>query len=301
MILVFGSLNVDLSFALPHLPAAGETVLAPGYVPGPGGKGLNQAVAAARAGAATAMHGRLGDDSFGAMLRRTLAEEGIAADGVLAGDLPTGCAAIAVAADGANLILVGSGANREARADQVPDAALGPGTTVVLQLEVPVAETLALAVRARARGARVILNAAPAATLPANALAAVDIVIVNEIEAAMLTGEVDMARAGRRLSAAPGATAIVTRGGEGALAFVGGRCWQVGVLPIRPVDTVGAGDAFVGVLAARLDAGDDLPRALHAASVGGGLACMAAGAVAAMPTAAAIAANLGRLAPPIEV
>ncbi|BBK40593.1 ribokinase [Allostella vacuolata] len=298
MILVFGSLNLDLSFALPHLPVPGETVLAPGYRPGPGGKGLNQAVAAARAGAAAAMYGRLGDDAFGHSLRQTMAEEGIDASGVLDGALPTGCAAIAVGADGANLILVGSGANGEATAAQVPDAALGPGTTVVLQLEVPVQETLALAARARSRGARTILNAAPAAPLPPGALDPIDVLVVNEIEAAMLTGAPDADAAGRRL-ARSGTTVIVTRGGDGASAFVDGQCWHIGALPIRPVDTVGAGDAFVGVLAARLDAGDELPAALRAASVGGGLACLKPGAVAALPSADAIAAHLDRLAPAV--
>ena len=299
MILVFGSLNLDLSFALPHLPVPGETVLAPGYRPGPGGKGLNQAVAAARSGASTAMYGRLGDDAFGHSLRRTMAEEGIDASGVLDGALPTGCAAIAVGADGANLILVGSGANGEASAAQVPDAALGPGTTVVLQLEVPVQETLALAARARSRGARTILNAAPATPLPPGALDSIDVLVVNEVEAAMLTGEPAADGAGRQLAARSGAAVIVTQGGAGASAFVDGQCWNIGALAIRPVDTVGAGDAFVGVLAARLDAGCDLPGALRAASVAGGLACLTTGAVAALPDADAIAAHLDRLAPAV--
>lgn len=113
------------------------------------------------------MYGRVGADPFGETLRQTLAAEGIAGAGVAPGQSATGCAAIAVAADGRNLIMVGSGANREATADQVPDDALDAGTTLVLQLEVPIAETVALARRARARGARVVLNAAPAAVLPA--------------------------------------------------------------------------------------------------------------------------------------
>ncbi|WP_374446897.1 PfkB family carbohydrate kinase [Stella sp.] len=297
MILVFGSLNIDLAFALPHLPVEGETVLAPGYLPGPGGKGLNQAVAAARAGAVTAMYGRVGDDEFGRMLRRTMADERIAADGVATGRLPTGCAALAVAADGRNLIMVGSGANREASADQVPDAALGPGTTVLLQLEVPIADTAALAARARARGARVVLNAAPAAALPAAALATVDVLVVNEIEAAMLTGIADAEAALAALARAGDGAAVLTRGAAGATALAGDRRWDVPALPIRPVDTVGAGDAFVGALAAGLDAGLDLPAALRRASVAGGLACLTPGAVAAMPDLAAIEAHLDRLPP----
>lgn len=297
MILVFGSLNIDLSFPLPHLPVEGETVLAPACQPGPGGKGLNQAVAAARSGAATAMYGRVGDDPFGETLRRTLAAEGIAAAGVAPGQSATGCAAIAVAADGRNLIMVGSGANREATADQVPEDALDDRTTLVLQLEVPIAETVVLARRARARGARVVLNAAPAAVLPTGALAAVDVLVVNEIEAAMLTGLSDPDAALGVLAAGDCGAVVLTRGGAGATARRGAESWHVPALAIRPVDTVGAGDAFVGALAAALDAGADLPAALRRASVAGGLACLKPGAVAAMPDRAAIDAALDRLPP----
>lgn len=297
MILVFGSLNIDLTFSLPHLPVEGETVLAPGYLPGPGGKGLNQAVAAARAGAATAMYGRVGDDAFGHSLRRTMADEGIAADGVAIGRMPTGCAAIAVGGDGSNIIMVGSGANGEASQDQVPDAALTPGTTVVLQLEVPIADTVAVATRARAGGARVVLNAAPAAALPDGALAVVDVLVVNEIEAAMLTGLADADAALAVLAQAGCGAVVLTRGAAGATAVAGGGRWTVPALPIRPVDTVGAGDAFVGALAAALDDGLDLPTALRRANVAGGLACLTPGAVAAMPGRAAIDAHLDRLPP----
>lgn len=299
MILVFGSLNLDLAFPLPHLPVAGETVLAPGYLPGPGGKGLNQAVAAARAGAATAMYGRLGADAFGTLLRQALAADGIDAGGIAAGRLPTGCAAIAVDGQGRNQIIVGSGANGEATADQVPEAALSPATTLLLQLEVPIPETLALARRARAAGARVILNAAPAAPVPAGGLSAVDILVLNEIEAAMLGGGAEAAAAARRLAQDTTSTVILTRGADGADAFAGPRSWRIGALPVRAVDTVGAGDCFVGVLGARLDAGDDLPTAMRWASVAGGLACLVPGAVAALPTRAAIAARLHELAPAV--
>lgn len=299
MILVFGSLNIDLSFSPPHLPARGETVLSPSYRTGPGGKGLNQAVAAARAGAATAMFGRLGDDGFGARLRRTLAAEGIDASGVLAGRLPTACATIAVDAEGHNQIIVGSGANGEATADQVPDRILTPAATLLLQLEVPVAESLALARRARAAGARVVLNAAPAALLPADALEAVDILVLNEVEATMLGGDGDPARAARRLAQDAAATVVLTLGAAGAAAFAGPRSWHVGALPIRAVDSVGAGDCFVGVLAARLDAGDELPAALRWAAVAGGLACLAPGAVDALPVRSAIAGRLHELAPAV--
>ncbi|MGE0717624.1 MAG: PfkB family carbohydrate kinase [Alphaproteobacteria bacterium] len=304
MIIVFGSLNVDLGFSLARLPVPGETILTPTYVPGPGGKGLNQAVAAARAGAAVAMHGCLGDDGFAAMLRRTMRDDGIDGAGVLVGRLPTACAAIMVDAEGRNQIVVGSGANGEARQEGVPDAALAPGTTLVLQLEVPVADSAALARRARDRGARVVLNAAPAAALPPGMLDAVDILVVNEIEAGMvaagagLAGEGDPIAAGRSLAAGFAGTVVVTLGAAGAVALGAGGGWRAAALPIRPVDTVGAGDAFVGALAARLDAGDDLPAALRWASAAGGLACTKAGAAAALPHRAAILAALDAVPPP---
>ncbi|MCC7271571.1 MAG: ribokinase [Alphaproteobacteria bacterium] len=305
MICVFGSLNVDLSFALPRLPVPGETVLSDGCTTGPGGKGLNQAVAAARAGARVAMHGCVGADPFADLLGAAMRAAGVDMSGVAVGTLPTGCAAIAVDADGRNQIMVASGANRAARAAQVADAALSPATTVVLQLEVPIAETVALARRARRHGARVVLNAAPAAALPQGALDAVDVLVVNEIEAGAIarasgaTAAADPVAAGRFLAGRFAGTCVVTLGAAGAVAFTGATGWRIGALAVRPVDTVGAGDAFVGVLAARLDDGDALPAALRWAGVAGGLACLGRGAAAALPDRAALAAALPGLAPAI--
>ena len=303
MIVVFGSINADLIMAVNSLPRAGETVLCPSYQVAPGGKGANQAVAAARAGAEVAMFGQVGADGFGDLVVQALADAGVDTGGVLRARAPTACAAIGVDKDGENQIIVASGANLQARADQVPDALLGSETTLVLQLEVPIEEIAALTARAGRAGARIILNAAPAGPAPDAVLAGVDVLVVNGIEAEALCrgigGEetVGPEAAAMSLAATFGVICAVTLGGEGARAFGPEGAWTVDALPITPVDTTGAGDAFVGVLAASLDCGRGFEESLHRASVGAGLACLAEGAQAALPDGAAIDARLADLAP----
>lgn len=302
MIVVFGSINVDLVVRVATLPRPGETVLAPGYRAVAGGKGANQAVAAARAGAATHMIGRVGRDAFAEVALATLRQAGVDLAGVDAGEAPTGCAMICVDAQGNNQIAVASGANREVRAAQLDDALLGPGTTLVLQLEVDPDETWAVVRRARARGSRIVLNIAPAAPVPSEIARSCDVHIMNEIEATMLAQqagltETDPATAAHGIAGAWGVTAVVTLGDAGARAFDGKVAWRIGALPVTPVDTTAAGDAFVGVFAATLDHGEDLPTALRRASVAGALACTKQGAQPSLPDAAAIDAALPDLAP----
>jgi ribokinase len=203
---------------------------------------------------------------------------------------PTGCASIMVGADGENLIAVASGANTDVRADAVPDAVLGPGTVLVCQMEVPAAENAVLIRRARARGARVVLNLAPALPLHPIALSEIDFLVANEGEAASLDEPFD------RIAARLRQALIVTGGAAGATAFLatGGRI-DVPALAIEPVDTTGAGDTFVGVVATGLEQGLDLADALRRASVAAGLACLGRGAQAAMPDTAAISAALALL------
>jgi ribokinase len=299
MILVFGSLNADLVFELRALPRPGETVLCPGYALEPGGKGANQAAAAAKAGARVRMVGRLGDDSFGAFLRQGLAQAGVDCAGIATGAEATGVAVIAVEGGGENQILVGSGANLATRADQVADEDLAPGVTVLCQNEVDPAATFGLLQRAARRGARTILNLAPAAALPADLLDALDVLVVNELEATMAAGDpgADPAALARGLAARHGLTCVVTLGREGAIARTAAEGWRIGALAVEPVDTTGAGDAFVGVLAAALDQDLELPAALRRASVAAGLACTRLGAQTSQPLAADIDARLGDLAP----
>jgi ribokinase len=298
MIVVFGSINADLVMAVDSLPRAGETVLCPSYQVVPGGKGANQAAAAARAGAGAAMFGQVGADGFGDLVVQALADAGVDTDGVLRARAPTGCAAIGVDKAGENQIIVASGANLEARADQVPDDLLAPETTLVLQLEVPVGEIARLAARAKGAGTRIILNAAPAGPAPDALLRSVDILVVNEIEAeALYPGTAGPETAARGLAESLGVICAVTLGPEGARAFGHAGAWTVDALNITPVDTTGAGDAFVGVLAASLDKGCGFEESLHRASVGAGLACLAEGAQTALPDGAMIEARLSDLAP----
>jgi ribokinase len=290
VILVFGSINVDVVVPVPHLPAAGETVLGGDYALLPGGKGANQALAARRAGAEVRLAGAVGADSFAAVALAGLKRDGVDTGLVRVVDTPTGCALIMVGADGENLIAVASGANQSVRADQVPDALLGPRTLVVAQMEVPFAETQALIRRARARGGGCLLNLAPALPIDPAVLPDLDLVVANAGEAARLGPEV--ARQLRR-------GLVITRGAAGAEAHLAdGSSLAVPALPVDAVDTTGAGDTFVGVLAAALDAGLTLDRALPRASAAAGLSCLARGAQAAMPDVAAIEAAAARLVSP---
>jgi ribokinase len=304
VIVVFGSLNMDLVMPVAVLPRPGETVLCPGYQLKPGGKGANQAVAAARAGARTALFGCVGRDDFGSALIDILGREGIDVGGIQRTAEPTGCAMICVDAGGENFIAVASGANRTAAAALVPDTALGAGTTVLMQMEVPAPENWGVLTRARRRGARTVLNVAPAAPVPTAALADLDVLVVNELEAATIAGTLDINGVdgpdlARALAKAADVTCIITLGAAGAVAAErDGALWQVDTLRVEAVDTTGAGDAFCGILTAALDAGLALPEALRRASVGAALACTALGAQESLPAGRDIAARLAEVATP---
>lgn len=302
MLVVFGSINADLLFKVEALPRPGETVLCPDYTFAPGGKGANQAAAAAKAGAEVRFVGNVGGDAYGPVVRRLLAEAGVEVDALGTVDRPTAIAVIGVDARGENAIIVASGANLETRATQVPDAWLAPGTTVLCQNEIRSEETFALLCRARDRGARTILNLAPASPVPPEVLGALDLLVVNEIEAAMAAGhEATTPEAlARELHRRFGLTCVVTLGAEGALAAGPDGLHRVSSLAVEPVDTTGAGDAFVGVLAACLDRGRRLPEALHRASVAAGLACEQVGAQTAQPRHPEIEARLADCPPPVR-
>jgi ribokinase len=302
MIVVFGSINIDLVVPVERLPRPGETVLGPGYTLVPGGKGANQALAAARAGGAVRMVGRVGSDGFADLALAELKAAGVDLSAVERDMLPTGCALIPVDRDGGNLIIVASGANSGTIERQVADELLTPDTLVILQMEIPLAENWRLVERAKHRGARVMLNCAPAAEVPRATLAALDWLVVNESEAELLARSLLLTAAparaaGAAIAKAVATTVIVTLGGKGAVAFSGTDAWTIGTLPIAPVDTTAAGDAFVGAFAAAMDSGADLPTALHRASTAGGLACAVAGAQPSLPTKAAVDGRLHDLAP----
>jgi len=290
VILVFGSINIDLVVPVPLLPVAGETVLGGDYALLPGGKGSNQALAARRAGAAVTMAGAVGNDAFGDLALANLREEGVDLSHVRRVGQATGCAAIMVDRTGENLIAVASGANRMAAAAMVSDTLLGSETVLVCQMEVMPAENWSLIRRARAAGARIVLNLAPAAAIDPAVLFDIDILVANHGEAATLGADPDaIARRLRQVF-------VVTQGAAGSSAYLaGGERLDIPALAVAPVDTTGAGDTFVGVLAAGLDARLALADALRRASAAAGLACMAQGAQTAMPARAAIDAAVERL------
>ncbi|MDY0871207.1 ribokinase [Dongia rigui] len=301
MIVVFGSLNVDVMIAVDHLPLPGETVLGPGYQLTAGGKGANQALAAARAGGAVTMIGCVGGDPLAETALTDLRAAGVDLSHLTTVADPTGLAAICVDKLGENHVVVASGANRQTKASQLSDSLLGPKTLLVLQMEVPLTENWAIIRRAKVKGTRVLLNVAPAAPIPTDVLPLVDWLIVNENEArqiaASLGNPIDDARtAAKFIAGASKTTVIVTLGAAGAAAYLkDGSDLSVGALKIQPVDTVGAGDSFVGGFAAAIDRGKDLAEALRYASVGGALACLHPGAQPSLPLQAAIEARLADL------
>ncbi len=292
MILVFGSINLDLIFDMETLPAPGETRLARGLRTEPGGKGANQAAAAAKDGAEVALYGAVGRDAFANPAQAGLESAGVDVWGVEAVAAATGVASIVTDGRGRNAIAVAPGANLEARQDKVPDEFLDEKTIVLVQMECDPDETARLMTRAHAAGARVILNLAPAGELPPTALAAAHLVVVNEQEAEFLADQVGGPADAASLSARLGVGVLRTLGEQGSEACVGGASHRVDAHPVAALDTTAAGDCFVGVLAAALDRGLDLPAAMKRASVAAGLACTKRGSQGSLPEAAEIDAAM---------
>lgn len=277
-VVVVGSLNLDLVARTPRIPNPGETVQGTSYAELPGGKGLNQAVAAARAGARVAMIGAVGDDAAGTALREVARGDGVD-DRVITTvpGVPTGRALIAVDDAAENSIVVVPGANGHVVLTHLPSSRV-----VLAQLEIA-PEVVAAAFRtARRHGVTTVLNPAPAERVTQELLALADVVVPNQHELQVLGGRAPLAAAGVR-------TLVVTLGADGAELFdgrdPGAAPHHVEPFAVDPVDTTGAGDAFCGGLVARLAAGDDLADALVFAAANGALATTRAGAVPSLPTA----------------
>ncbi|QKW48780.1 ribokinase [Streptomyces buecherae] len=296
-LVVVGSANADLVIGVRRRPAAGETVLGSDLATYPGGKGGNQAVAAARLGARTALLARVGDDAHGRLLLDTQRAAGVDTRPVLVGGAPTGVALITVDPSGDNSIVVSPGANARLTSADIEAAAplLAAARVVSLQLEIPL-ETVAAAVRAVGPDTRVVLNPSPPAPLPPDVLAACDPLVVNEHEArSLLDG--DPAEAGDDPAAWAAAllgrgsrSVVITLGPAGALAADRRGQTRVPGVPVEAVDTTGAGDAFTGALAWRLGTGDDLATAVRYAVRVGAAAVTRPGAQQSYPTAAEVAA-----------
>jgi ribokinase len=296
-VVVAGSINVDLIVAVPHLPVAGETVLGDRFVQQNGGKSANQAVAARRAGARVIMLGAVGDDHLGRSALEGLASEGV--DVSACRRLPgehTGLALIVVDDAGENQIAVASGANARLDgaviAQQTAGLSVPAGTVCLVGFEVPDEAVVAAATWASGLGLRIIVNPAPARSMPEALLCLGPILTPNATEAALLAGVTDPEAAAARLADRTGAPVIVSRGARGALLWADGRALHLPATPVRPVDTTGAGDALNGILAAELAGGADLEEALRWAMAGAALKTTVAGAQAGLPTRDAIATRL---------
>jgi ribokinase len=273
---VVGSVNADLTFTVDALPRPGQTVLASSLLSSPGGKGGNQAVAAARAGASVQLVAALGSDATAEQLRAHLSANDVGLDGVVSVAGPSGTAVIVVDAAAENNIVVAPGANAKLSVDSADiQAVIADSDVVLLQLEIPIATAIAAARIARAAGATVIVNASPSGARPHDLLALselADVVVVNEAEA--------------REWHWPVAHLVITRGRRGASYLGEDERFDVPAPRVTPVDTTGAGDVFAGVLAAGWPTGHEV--ALRRACAAGALSTLVPGAGDCAPYAEAI-------------
>jgi ribokinase len=299
-VFVVGSFNMDLSVRAPRMPTPGETILGGPFMTGPGGKGGNQAVAAARLGADVWMLAKLGRDGFGDQAQANLTREGIRPDFILRSDeAATGVAIIVVDESGENMIVVAGGANGRLTPADVEAArtAITSADALLVQLEVPI-ETVERACQiAHAAGVKVLLNPAPGRLLSHELLANVDVLTPNETEAALITGlpvggaEAAEAAAFKLIASGVGAV-VETLGSKGALTVTAGGAQRIQGRKVKVVDSTGAGDAFNGALAVALAEGKSIQDAVVFANAAAAIQVTRAGTAAAMPTCAEVEAFL---------
>jgi ribokinase len=302
-VFVAGSINMDVVATAERHPRIGETVAGKAVLYFPGGKGANQAVAAAKLGAATTLIGRVGKDAFGAELRAFLAAQGVGLTFVKDTEAHTGTAIITLA-NADNTIVVVPGANAMVDADDVAVPVLAGGDIAVSQFEIPLSAIAAFFKRARTAGATTILNPAPAMPAGAELLDLVDILILNETELGLLTGtelrdtddHVRFADAARSL-AGGGKIVCVTLGKRGVLALIDGEPLSIPGRTVTAIDTTGAGDCFVGALAAQLAGGRPIRDALAYANAAASICVQRMGAAPSMPTAAEVEAVISNRRP----
>lgn len=297
MITVVGSINLDLIATVNRLPAPGETVPGGDFKSAPGGKGANQALAAARAGAKVRMVGAVGRDAFAGEATAYLKEGGVELSGVAEMHAATGIALILVGADGENMIAVVPGANGTVVPGDLTKAQFQKGDVVLLQHEIPLSTVDAALAAARKAGAVTMLNTAPFRAEAASFVGKADYVVANETEFDLYAEALSLpagerSERMREFARRTGATMIVTLGGDGVLAAKGDELVRADALKITPVDTVGAGDTFCGYLAAGLSSGLALADALKRAAAAGSLACLKPGAQPSIPLADEVDAAL---------
>lgn len=298
MIIVFGSNVYDIFFHVTDLPEKDQALFLDTHAQAPGGKGQNQAVAAAIAGSHVQFFGAVGQGAHARSLLKNLEDKGIDTSGVKQCDHPTGVAAIFVDPDGTHKVVVSKGANSHVSQETIADSHLGDETTLVLQGELPMSETETLIGRAKEKKARTVMNLAPYHPISEEALHNLDYIILNEYEADALAKQLDMSSFNKEAFAKDMAlrfdvTCIVTLGGNGSVCSDGKKMMLVSALNIRPVDTIGAGDAYTGYFAAAIDMGKSLEDALKWGAVAGSLACTKIGAQEALPQEADVAARIG--------
>ncbi|WP_377297552.1 ribokinase [Rhizobium sp. SGZ-381] len=290
MITVFGSVNMDLIATTARLPEPGETVAGTSFATAAGGKGANQALAAARAGSSVRMVAAVGQDEFAAPALALLKDAGTDLSAVSPVPGPTGTALILVGGDGENMIAVVPGANGTLDADDGAAAVAGmaDGDILMLQMEIPADAVEKAMVEAKSRAIRTLFNTAPLTPDAIRLAGLATIVVANETEFELLIGKSGLDAESRlaemqALHAKTGQTLVVTLGGDGVVALHDGQVLRAKGLVIDPVDTVGAGDTFCGYLAASLDQGLSFEAALRRAAVAGSLACLKPGAQPAIP------------------
>lgn len=292
-VLVLGSANIDLVVRQSRLPEPGETMFGSEFLTVPGGKGLNQAIAAARSGADVGFLGAVGRDAFGAQVRRVLEEDGIGTSGLAEVDAATGVAVISVLDSGENSITVISGANAALTAlDKAARRQVEAARYLVAQFERPLELITEAFTIAHGLGIRTVLTPAPVLPVQPGLLALADILVPNAQEARELAGSDDETQAALALSG-PGGTIVMTRGSRGALVAENGTVIaEVPARKVTPVDTTAAGDTFAGYLVGRLSQGDALEAALHAASVAASISVTRPGATSSIPQWDEVAAQL---------
>ncbi len=302
-VVVIGSINVDIVTYSARMPAPGESMKGETYAMVLGGKGCNQATAAARLGAPTRLIGRIGADAFGDFVRERLASRGIDARSVTTDPVAaTGIAVIPIVASGQNSIIVIPGANDTLTEDVLDESALLGARVLLSQIETPLETSLKAAARVRAGGGLYVLDPAPVPDAPidSNAWKLADITTPNEVETLKITGidpvDLPSARAAaERLRAFGVGTAVVKLGARGVYALGDGIDLHLPPFPVTVVDTVAAGDSFNGGLAVALAEGVGLQRAIHFASACGALACTRKGSSDSVPTRAEAEAMFGTL------
>lgn len=296
-VIVFGSINRDLVMRVERLPLAGETVAARSLDLLPGGKGANQAAAAALHGVPTMMFGAVGDDAHGQAMLDALAGFGVDIGGVARCAGPTGIANVFVSDEGENQIVILAGANAQAQAPAALPVADGR-VVAVAQAEVPPGEVAKFLTLANATGAMTLFNPAPATDEGRQIVALADVVVLNETELAFFAGgdvpvgDAAVISAARRIMGRDGQWIVVTLGSAGVIACGPGQTLRLAAPRVEAIDTTGAGDTFCGVLAARLSEGADMGEALRIACSAASLSVQKVGAAASMPTRAEVAAAL---------